>query len=168
MNAHDPTVLIPSLHDSISDAAAGSAGFADELAGDDDSTGRHFADDPQFVLDMQQREAAHQLGYVDASCGGCGCLLYVEVGARCGEVLCPACSRGDDTDPTPPGAAVTVPPVDSPEFWRPTVRKLGDEQLVTAVDLADRDPHRLGLKTPAARAAFVGVATAEVLRRLAA
>src|SRR5205809_4774013 len=73
MNAPHDSVIVPALHDTFTDARTGGAGMADEQP--DDGWSRHRVDDPQYVADMQQREAALTLGYVDALCLACGCLL---------------------------------------------------------------------------------------------
>ena len=154
-------VEIPSIHDRLTDAGCRGTGVADERPGDDDSGNRHDTDDPQFVADMMQREAAHELGYTDALCGGCGCLIYVEVSSRAGGVLCPACSRaGDDTDP-PPAAAMPVPPE-----MLASAAKYTDGQLIEAIVLADEEPHVLALQGRE-RAAWLSAMTSEVLRRVA-
>jgi hypothetical protein len=173
MNSSHDNVLIPSLHDRLTDAGCRGGGFADESP--DDGWSAHRADDPAYVADMQRLEAARGIGYVDAACLGCGCLLFVPEGRRCGDVLCNRCEAagnalaaeedGNDTDP-PPAAAAPVPECDTPEFWRPGARKLGDDQLITAVDLADRAPARLGLLAPGIQVAALAAFTSEVLRRV--
>ena len=121
-------------------------------------------DDPEFVAAMQQREAARLAGYVDALCVGCGCLLYVPDGTRCGDVLCRGCQVADERLAAAEDAG-PVPPRDTPEYFVPIARRLGDDQLVAAAHLADEHPNRLGLETLAVREAALAAFTAEVLRR---
>jgi hypothetical protein len=60
MNASHDNVIVPSLHDRLTDAGCRPRGFRDEQP--DDAFPRHGADDPQYVADMQAIEAARDGG----------------------------------------------------------------------------------------------------------
>lgn len=132
---------------------------------------RMWADD----MARRDREAARPAGYVDATCLGCGCLLYVEADARVGDVLCPGCERGGaalaavedgNDDPTPPGAAMPVPD------YAAQAAGYGDAALIESIVIVDGGTAGgdwcalMGIHSEGQRAAFLAAAAAEVARRL--
>jgi hypothetical protein len=172
MNGSNDNVLIPSTHDRLGDAGCGGFGFADEQP--DDAFPRHTTDEPEYVEAIMGLEAARQLGYAEAPCAACGSVLYVDAGARCGDVLCPGCQREgaalaaaeeDGHEPTPPtGGGAPLPT--SVLYWAPMAGRFSDDQLLAAVGIAQEDPSQLGLHSSAERAALLAAFSAEVVTRL--
>ena len=136
-------------------------------------------DDPEYVAAMQQREAARAIGYVDAICLGCGCLLYVPEGQRCGDVLCPKCQRtgealaaeedsggGDDDGPDRPNGGAG-----GSENWPAYVAGLRSDTIIECIAMVDEGaPGRtwsklLGIETDDQRDRFLAAAADEILRR---
>jgi hypothetical protein len=131
--------------------------------------------DAMYVAEMERRdrEAARPVGYRDAACEACGCMLFVPVG-QSGDVLCPQCQRdgealaaedagadGDD-DPRPPAGGAMHP--DYAEFAASAARMLDDE-LCAAIGAADAAPTTLRLDA-GQQEAFLAAMSKEVARRL--
>jgi hypothetical protein len=119
-------------------------------------------------MERRDRQAACPAGYRDMPCDACGAALFVTVGQPA-EILCDACraageaaAAAEDDDPRPPGSGALHP--DYPKFAASAARMLDDE-LCTAIGVADAEPGRLRLN-PSQQDAFVGALSAEVVRRL--
>ena len=120
-------------------------------------------------LERQDRQAACPAGYREAPCDACGVGLYVLRGQD-GDVLCGRCQAAgeaaaaaeEDDDPRPPTAGALHP--DYVEFAASATRMLDDE-LCTAIGIADAEPATLKLDNPQ-QEAFVAALSAEVVRRL--
>jgi hypothetical protein len=107
-------------------------------------------DDPSLEMEVAARPPA---GWVDAVCQGCGTAILTAPGA---EPLCSRC-RSDDE---PPGGNALFPELPT---WT-------DEQLVIAIELADRREPGLNLYAvgdlPDGHEAFLHKCSAELVRRL--
>jgi hypothetical protein len=136
------------------------------------SPGIRDAIDVLWVAEMERRDrrGACPAGYREAPCEACGAALFVPV-TQPADVLCDACRAAgeaaaaavDDDDPRPPAAGALHP--DYPEFAASAARMLDDE-LCTAIGIADAEPAAMRLVSPEQRQAFVGALSAEVVRRL--
>jgi hypothetical protein len=71
--------------------------------------------------------------------------------------------RDDDSDPRPPTAGALRA---TAAYWDDVAADLSDADLVTAIYLANVQPHRLDLATEAERAAALDGLTRQLLRRL--
>jgi hypothetical protein len=118
--------------------------------------------------------AACPAGYRDAACDACGSALYIPgtPGTCTGDVLCEGCRRvgqaladADDTDPEPPAAGAIDPELLA-EYEAETAR-LTDDDLITAIEIVDAGRDRNWFLTATDRAAWLGLATSQVLARLA-
>ena len=102
---------------------------------------RGLPDDPQLEME-----------WADVRCVGCGVAIFTRPGA---EQLCPRCQHDD-------------PPTDSALF--PEIPTWSDEQLVDAIELADRREPGLNLyavgSLPDRHEAFLHECSAELVRRL--
>ena len=184
MNARNDNVIVPSLHDQLSDAGCRGGGFADEQP--DDGWSVHRVDDPQYVADMQRVEAARVAGHVPAMCLGCGCGLFVPENERSGDVLCQECQRTgealaaeeDGHEPTPPAGRFSglaqyadadlidaVVRVDNSRFSHDEWVGI-DATNAAAPDMAHPTIPGYILKTPEDKSAFLDAATAELCRRM--
>ena len=109
-------------------------------------------DDPN--LEMEHAAARATAGWVDAVCQGCGAAILIQPGA---EPLCTRCGRDDG--PASGGAALF-----------PEIPTWTDEQLVTAIELADRREPGLNLYAvgdlPDRHEVFLDACSAELVRRL--
>ena len=87
---------------------------------------RGLPDDPNLEMELaaERRRAAVLPDWLDAVCLGCHAAVLVRPG---GEALCPQCRRGRDDELDPSGGALF-----------PEVPTWTDEQLVVAIELADR------------------------------
>ena len=83
-------------------------------------------DDPNLEREVAAVRAP--AGWVDAVCQGCGAAILIQAGA---EPLCTRCRRDDE------------PPFGSALF--PEIPTWSDEQLVVAIELADRREPGLNL-----------------------
>jgi hypothetical protein len=107
-------------------------------------------------MERRDREAAAKdcpAGWRQAVCQVCGAALYVQAGDA-GPAVC-AGHR------TPPDAGA----IDPAALYAETARIFTDSQLITAVELADAAPERLGMDKRRI-GLWLGAMTAEVLRRL--
>jgi hypothetical protein len=110
-------------------------------------------DDPNLEMEIASRAPA---GWFDAVCQGCGAAILIQPGA---EPLCTRCRRDDD-DPAPPSGSALFPEIPT---WT-------DEQLVIAIELADRREPGLNLYAvgdlPDRHEAFLDACSSELVRRL--
>ena len=92
-------------------------------------------------------------GWVDAVCQGCAAAIFIHPGA---EPLCTRCGRDDE------------PPFGSAFF--PEIPTWSDDQLIVAIELADRREPGLNLYAvgdlPDRHEAFLHECSAELVRRL--
>jgi hypothetical protein len=108
-------------------------------------------DDPNL-----EREVARQApaGWYDAVCQGCGAAILIAAGAE------PLCARCQSDDGPASGGAALFPEIPT---WT-------DEQLVIAIELADRREPGLNLyavgNLPDRHEAFLDACSAELVRRL--
>ena len=107
-------------------------------------------DDPNL-----EREVARQApaGWYDAVCQGCGAAILIQPGA---EPLCTRCGHNDGS----PGGSALFPEIPT---WT-------DEQLVIAIELADRREPGLNLYAvgdlPDRHEVFLDACSAELVRRI--
>ena len=101
---------------------------------------RGLPDDPNLEMQLA--------GWVDARCRGCGAAIFTRVGA---DPLCPRCQQDDGR-----GGAALFPEVAT---WT-------DDQLVTAIELADRREPALRLGETEHYDAFLHECSAELVGRL--
>ena len=108
-------------------------------------------DDPN--LEMAGAAERAPAGWVDAVCQGCGTAILIQPGA---EPLCTRCGRDDE----PPFGAALFPEIPT---W-------SDDQLIVAIELADRREPGLNLYAvgdlPDRHEAFLDACSAELVRRL--
>ncbi len=113
------------------------------------ASSRGLPDDPHLEME--------HAGWRDVRCQGCGAAILVRDGDQ---ALCTRCSREDEPDP-PTGAALF-----------PEIPTWTDEQLVVAIELADRREAGLNLYAvgdlPDRHEAFLHACSAELVRRLEA
>ena len=125
--------------------------YAPDAESTDYPHARGLPDDPNLEMEVASRAPA---GWADAVCQGCGTAILIQPGA---EPLCTRCRQDDDPPPT--GSALF-----------PEIPTWSDEQLVVAIELADRREPGLNLyavgNVPDRHEAFLHACSAELVRRL--
>jgi hypothetical protein len=111
---------------------------------------------PRAALPDDPNEEMRLAGWSNAVCRGCGVAIFVRAD---GEAICTRCTREND-EPPPPNSIALFPEIVT---WT-------DEQLIIAIELADRREPGLNLyavgNVPDRHEVFLDACSAELVGRL--